>query len=444
MVCAAVALLWTAASGAGGFGFQQGDYAKHNAIFKALLSRDWPVFLGPDQSLVYTLGYHLPAAALAKLFGAAALGWKAANLFIYAWTAAGVYLALLWFVRHVRGRPEIFAPLFVLLGGMDVISWLTVPRYGLESEPFPVGFAQLQFSGMTTVLNWVPQHGIPAWLGAALFLQLKDSPGFYRNAMLLGACLALWSAFAALGVAMLMAAWLALRPQLIRDVFSAPALLRQAGGTLLAAAVLLFIIANNFAIPHGFFAAHIAEHGLWPRYAFFLLMEFGLVAIAAFMLSPRGGWRRRMLIAISIILAAVPLYQVSVHHDMAMRASLPALFVFWCLVFRAFLEQSSRRFRALALKGAIAAAVAIGSLAALQHIGGGLGIQYTHKVVMRIGLTAALQQELSAWSLKLLAPPPLEEIPDIGKTADEGGIYLAEQYHGRRQSFFFRYLAPKH
>ena len=443
LVCAVVALLWTAASGAGGFGFQTGDYLKHNAMLKTLLSNDWPVFLGPDKSLVYTLGYYLPAAAFGKLFGATDLGWKAVNLFMYAWTAAGACLALLWFVRHVRGRPELFAPLFVVLGGLDVIAWLLVPRDDLEMEPFPAGIGYLQFSGMTTVLNWVPQHAFPAWLGGALFLQLKDEPGFYKNAALLGACLILWSSFAALGVALLIVAWLAIKPRYFLDVFTARALSRQSGGILLAAAVLLYIMSSNFTVPHGIFAITITEHGLWPRYVFFLLVEFGLVAIASFALTPKGNWRRRMLIALGIILAAVPLYRVGFYHDMAMRASLPALFVFWCLVFRAFPEQSSRRFHALALKSLILAAAGIGSVTALQQLGAGLGIQYRLTIAMQVGAIAALRQELDGWSIKLLAPPPLEAVLDIGKPADKGGIFLAEQYHGRRHSLFFRLLASE-
>ena len=360
LICGVVALLWTAASGAGGFGFQTADWHKHNAVLKVLLSSDWPVLFGPDKSLVYNLGYYLPAAAFGKLFGATDAGWTAVNLFVYAWTAVGVCLVLLWFVHHVRGRPELFAPLFVVLGGLDVIAWLTVPRDGLEMEPFPAGIGYLQFSGMAAALNWAPQHTLPAWLGAALFLQLKDEPGLYRNAMLLGGCLLLWSSFAALGIALLMAAWLMIRPQLVRDALSPSALLQQTGGILLSSVVVLYIMSSNFSMLHGFFAATITEHGLWPRYAYFLLMEFGLVAIAAFLLLPPGSHRRKLLIALSIILALIPLYRIGWSHDMAMRASLPALFVFWCLVLSSFHDRHLNSLRTITLKTLITAAVALG------------------------------------------------------------------------------------
>ena len=417
IICGAVALLWTAASGAGGFTFQTWDWYKHNAMLKALLSSDWPVLLGLDKSLVYTFGYYLPATAFGKLFGPTTLGWQAVNLAVYAWTAAGVWLTLLWFVHHVRWHPAILAPLFAVLGGMDIIGYLSVPRRNLEMEAFPLDIGYLQFSGMATALSWVPQHCIPAWLGAALFLQQKDNPNFYNNAMLFGACLILWSSFAALGVALLMAAWLIIKPRRIRDVFLPPnALLRQVGGTLLTAVVLLFILSSDSAVFHGFFAKTITEHGLWPRYVFFLLIEFGLVAMAALLLTTKGSWQRKLLIALCVILVAVPLYRVGWYHDMAMRASLPALFVFWCLAFIAFRENHYGRFRALALRGLIVTAVAVGS--------------YT-----------ALRQEIRVGGMKWFDPPPLGEVVDISGQTNADEHVVTEQYHGDRQSFFFRVLA---
>ena len=389
-------------------------------MFKALLLSDWPVLLGPDKSLIYTLGYYLPATAVGKLFGPTALGWQAVNLAVYAWTAAGVWLTLLWFVHHVRWHPIILAPLFVLLGGMDIIAFLSVPRVGLEMEPFPPGIGFLKFPGMATSLDWAPQHSIPAWLGAALFLQLKDEPSFYRNGLLFGACLLIWSSFAALGVALLMIAWLAIKPQLIRDVFLPPkVLLRQAGGILLTAVVLLFILSSDYHHLHGFFAKTITEHGLWPRYAFFLLLEFGLVAIAALLLTPPGGWRRKLLVALCIILVTVPLYRVGWSHDMAINAPLPALFVFWCLVFVAFREDRYGCFRTLVLRGFIVAAVAIGSF-------------------------TALRSELGVDTVKWFDPPLLGEVVDIGEPTDAGTDHprvVTEQYHGHLRSFFFRALA---
>lgn len=414
IVCGIVALLWTANSGAGGFGFQNWNFHKHNALLKALLVEDWPVLLGPDTSLVYAIAYYLPAAALGKAFGATTLGWQAVNLALFAWTAAGVWLTLLWFVHHARGRPEILAPLFVLLSGMDYLAALFVPRAPYELELFPEGIGFLQFSGMATGLSWAAQHSLPAWLGAALFLQLKDEPGFYRHALLFGACLCLWSSFAALGVALLMAAWLMMRPQHVRSALLPLASLWQGlGGALLCSVVLLYIGSNRFAFMHGFFASTITEHGLWPRYAFFLLVEFGMVALATFLLAAKGSWQRQLLVALAIILAAVPLYRVGWAHDMASRASLPALFALWCLVFSCFQQSQFGALRTRALQGVIVAAVAIGAVSALhqlEHSSGGL-----------------------------FAPPPLEAVPDIAKP---NRFVVVQQYQGHRQSFFFRALAP--
>ena len=432
IVCGVVAVLWTATSGAGGVGFQSWDYLKHNAMLKELLVSEWPVILGPDKTLVYTLGYYLPAGAFGKIFGPTASGWLALNVFMFLWTAAGVYLTLLWFVHLVGGRPAIVAVLFVLLGGMDLAGEIFYSR-GLELElwaDFPV-VGSLVFRSTTFSLHWAPQHSISAWLGAALFLQMKDEPAFWRNSLLFGALLSLWSFFSALGVALMMGAWLVIKQQHVKEAFSLPpSLLRQAGGALLILVIVLFL-ASSGPTPYGTLIKAITEDGLWPRYLLFLMLEFGLVAAIGFYLVSHHD--RKLLFALCICLTILPLHYAGGSIDMAMNAALPLMFVFWCLVFRGFRERRADNFRAQLLNGLIVVAVVIGAASANERL-----ILNYNNLAYHIQGRVFEDQWGSTPVGKFLYIPPLPEVKDIREPSDN---FAATQYHGRPQSFFFRALA---
>ena len=74
-------LLLLSMSGVGGFGYQDTDWLKHNAILKDLVERPWPVVYeleGRDVPLVYYVAFYLPAALVGKLSG-----WLLANLTLF-------------------------------------------------------------------------------------------------------------------------------------------------------------------------------------------------------------------------------------------------------------------------------------------------------------------------------------------------------------------------
>ena len=86
---------WVGLSGAGGYGYQSGDYLKHNAVLKDLISQPWPVAYDLSDYqlgvavLVYALGYYLPAALVGKV-----IGWPSANHALFLWTLLGALLAI--------------------------------------------------------------------------------------------------------------------------------------------------------------------------------------------------------------------------------------------------------------------------------------------------------------------------------------------------------------
>ena len=274
----------------------------------------------------------------------------------------------------------------------------------------------LQYPSMTTLLYWTPHHALPGWLGAALFLQLKDEPNFHKNAMLLGTCLCLWSAFSALGVALLFLAWFALNPRFVPAACMSPsALVRQAGGTMLALPPLLFIAANNFtATDPEFYAAFASARG-----AAFLLAEFALLGLAGLYLA--GPRQRPLLAAVCILLALLPFYRFG-GPNLMIRASIPVLFVFWCLLLQAF--QNGRALSPLAaraVRGWIAAGILLGAATPLVEV-------FRAK---DDGAGQPLGRKLSY----SFSPPPVAEVSNFKFSGKS-------RYLGHQDSFFFRYLAP--
>lgn len=80
----AVGLLLSLLSGAGGYGAQDIDYPKHNAILKTLVRQPWPVDVASPKGsfpLVYYLAWYLPAGLLGRL-----AGWHAENDVKSLWT----------------------------------------------------------------------------------------------------------------------------------------------------------------------------------------------------------------------------------------------------------------------------------------------------------------------------------------------------------------------
>jgi hypothetical protein len=387
-----VALAWVGVSGAGGCGLQRGDWIKHNAVLRDLILRPWPVLfwatrLGPlwvpepaggpadlvaavrqllgepgaavpltPYCLSYSTAYYLPAALLGK-----ALGWKAANAGLFLWTAAGVWLTLLWLARLLpRAGPRAVAAAllaFPLLSGLDTLGEQLVSGHfrdwGLAHKEWWSGF--WQYSSNTTLLVQTPQHALPGWLVAGMFLDGALRGRGVGGHLFLLALSALWSPFALVGLAPLAALALAQR--------------RGAGlvsfANLVAAPAIIVLVGLHFAgragaIPGGFLWQVETPPGfpLVSRLLLFDALEFGLYGA---LLAAAGGLARGPLRAWGWLalasLTALPLYRMGLFSDLTMRGSVPALFVLWVCLLRCLLtpvRTAWARVGWLALAGALA------------------------------------------------------------------------------------------
>lgn len=324
----AVALAWTCLGGAGHFFYANTyDWGLRDAILRDLVVNVWPIKYGEADGLPMLLraplAYYLPAAVLGKLFG---LG--NADLFLWAWTVAGVVLLLLLLPLPKRSflRFLIGLAVVVMFSGMDAgglwANGLSLPMWGSHLEWWT---RQYQYSSHSTLLFWVPNHALPGWLAAALFLRHWKHPIFLAVSPLLAALVPLWSPFALIGIAPFLAlsagyavktgAWRGLR---VVHVLPAAVVLGVA---------VLYLTMDVGGIPsfdpHAAAKGRPGEDARWLfRYIMFVSFEFGILAFVLLWV-----WPSAPLWVATGVLLALPMFSFGPGNDLVMRASVPALLV---------------------------------------------------------------------------------------------------------------------
>lgn len=201
----AVATLWVASSGLlGGLPLNE-DWSVRMRVLRDLTVGAWPVGYGPaaggDTMLRFSMGYYLVPAGLGAWLG----GVGAARLLLGLWTVLGVVLAFAMIMpaRSMRRLSVVVGclALFIAFSGMDLIGFLVgraaTPALGEHIEWWT---PWLQYSSQTTLLFWVPNHALPAWLGAALVWRHREAGLAVAPAALLLVAAAFWSPLACVGL----------------------------------------------------------------------------------------------------------------------------------------------------------------------------------------------------------------------------------------------------
>ncbi|MGF9693072.1 hypothetical protein AAIH46_09655 [Rhizobium sp. 0TCS1.26] len=301
------------------------DWYKHYAIFNELTTQSWPPNVVTDGAAVgtlrYSLSYYVIPAALAKAGGTGLL-----YSLVFAWTTLGCFLALLLafgLKANLLRNSILLGIVFFLFSGADVVG-----SYVAGSMPVPpmpwlhfewwASFGEL--SSSLTSLLWTPQHAIAGWIAALLVLRYPLRS--VRNAGLLGAAVALWSPFCAVGLVPTLL-WAITRTGL-RPAFSRSNLI-VAPVLLIAAA--LYLTQGSGGIPFQF--VWDAPDVLWQKRQFswalwlaFVLLEFVVIAASIVIVVPR----RAGLIAVhALFVFALCFASVGAFNDLLMRASIPSL-----------------------------------------------------------------------------------------------------------------------
>jgi hypothetical protein len=335
----ALALAWTAIAGVGHFFYANLDWVTRDAVLRDLTATPWPPRYESDGDFALILrapvGYYLPVAVVGWLAG---LG--VADFALYLWTALGFALFLCAAIALFSTRRQRVLAVIVLIafGGMDLVGTVlalgSFPPADRHLEWW-AGFAQ--YSSNSTLLFWVPNHALPAWLGTMLILRLWRQPELARIAPMMAAAVALWAPLAAIGLAPFFAAGLNWRRD-FRGLFAV-----RTGLPFLAMAMLVarYITLDAETIPGGWAFLDGPLGTFIPLYALFCLIEFGLVALA---LQRLKSYDLVLTIAV-LVLLALPLYRFGAANDLAMRASIPALTVLALATVRPLVDPGSRVWR---------------------------------------------------------------------------------------------------
>ena len=395
--------IWLFLSGVGGFGFQNVDYRTHNALLHDLIVQEWPLMVslnGVKTFIVYYMGYYLPAAWIGKRFG-----WTAANDFLFIWTWVGVILSFVWFWKtsavnvHWRMPRTIgLALLFCLAGGLDVVGYyaMRLSQFDITNhiEWWPYYF---QYSSQTTLLYWVPQQAIAAWLITGMVV---DCIYEKHNLKYLGIALAsaiLYSPFGLIGIVpFLLLLPFMYHPKLfpIRGLHlprlsTLHTILLNFIAVWIGCVLLFYMVSNQFKFPMGLIWHGLSRPDLdWQNLAwenlplrlmdpklllivlllFFYLLEFGILAVVSLRIIHLGlrsppvdntdptssrigkfaeGLQRNFKMRLEqwilfltsiMVLLIIPLYKMGYLNDFTMRASIPSLFIFWAFIGKLILD----------------------------------------------------------------------------------------------------------
>ena len=333
-------------SGAGGIFPQNWDYHGRNAIYRDLITYDWPVTydytsadlayehekFGDEGLFSYYFAWWLPGALIGKM-----TNFTVANIFILAWQTIGVGLFFYLVCRLMRNIKYRYFWIFLAFGGLNVIGYFIV-NFGKFSETGPlIGSTHIDPSMLTFDLStllvqifWVFNQSIPAWLATMLFLQNKD----YGSAGYFLAILLPFAPFPSVGLFVMLVCYILFGKNLdqriawqrVKKVLSPENIM--ACISILPIAYLFMINSSkkgNFivdSINNGSFAYILC------LYILFVILEF-LVYIV---MMNRKNFRE--LLMCFIFFAIVPTFYIGTGRDVGTRTTIPFLILMYIWVCR--------------------------------------------------------------------------------------------------------------
>lgn len=308
------------------------DWIKHWALLNALVERPWPVQLtldGEPAYLRFYVGAYLIPAGLASLTGWSVVVWTAL------WYALGLTLAFGTLVRELAGlgRFRMLIALLALLAsaGLDRAMLLLMrpdlplTSFWMHSEWWANGMldAPTQFTGVLTLLLWVPHQAIAALLALAVLFRLRRAEMLPLAGLVVSA-LALWTPYGLIGCLPLLMARMVALPGWWRALRS-PAVLAAAAAGSGVVLLMAWILSHEPQSGGVCFSCASARLAKPSGILLFLFVELALplVVLRTRLLSEPG-----CAVALAL-LCALPWFAGPVP-DAVMRVSMPALlFLFW-------------------------------------------------------------------------------------------------------------------
>ncbi|MDP9154908.1 MAG: hypothetical protein M3O74_11745 [Pseudomonadota bacterium] len=359
--CAVVACAWTLLSVPSSQSIPYADLAKHEAILHDLSTYAWPVTFFREISgptlLRYSFAYYLIPAGLSHIFGVVN-----GHIFLYIWTALGVFIFLIYAASIARNYVFAYVTVLivVLFSGLNIIYWVfqgvsfaAFSSNVLDAWSREFGCGWLIGSNAFS-LRWSPQHTVAAFLASIMLRHYWNRPQFISRATLGFAVLILWSPFVALSFCVLAAANVLRRSVILNkdEIF--------ARSTIFAAVValflLLFVLADPQGIPSGLCVGKEPFGTLVLEYLAFTVIEFGIFAVLAILCRREITWLQLASLA---LLSVLPFFQIGAANDFQMRGSEVPMCILTFFVVEA-LQVRGRNVSRVALSVAVGAGAVCG------------------------------------------------------------------------------------
>ncbi len=342
--------VWVYLSGIGGQVYQNSDHLWRNAIFEELVNRSWPVttensYYGGTVSLIYYIGFWLPAAVMGKIFGLS-FGY----IFQMVWAAIGILLV--YFLMGAINKKYTLFPLILLIffSGLDIAEMYTTTlnpttlNFTLHIERALIPF---QFSSNTTQLFWVFNQALPVWLITLLLYMQKSNKGL----IFIISFALLTSTLPFIGMLPFLALFAFGRKYPDAKGFKEKfiALCKDSltfenviGGGTVGILSFLYLVSNIAAENKGSTSKEYNTfEDMIVDYIIFILFEF-LVYFAAM---GKFNFKRPVFWVSLCILLVCPFITVGNSMDFCWRASIPALFILMIMILETFKESKIQKKR---------------------------------------------------------------------------------------------------
>lgn len=376
-----IAFLWVYLAGIGGFSFQNFDHTYRNEIFELLADREWPVVINRYYcTMVYYIGFWMPAALITKINGEFILGYFVQLL----WATFGVFLVFYYILAALKKKVLWPIFLFIFFSGMDIIG-LYFFNKGLYATFFFSSLIETWaiphiFSSMTYLLFWVFNQALPAWVFTFLLLHQKNN----KNIIFLMVILLIFSTLPAFG-ATPFALYFCLKngEEDLRKILTFSHIKKAICSALsfpnISALLFLFPViylyfAHNFMygtfgmaselhdtiIQEGEFALDFDR--IW-KYIRFFILEAGILIFCLFFYQKKNP----LLYIVFITLVSGAFLKIGYGMDFEMRTSIPALVFLFYLTVKTLQECDLNRHKIIV--SIMLIFLAIGTVTPIQEFG---------------------------------------------------------------------------
>ena len=324
--CAGLALTLCVLGGEGHFFYANADWLARDGVLADLVDRGYPVFYhyqDRDFLLRAPLGMYMTPALVGRGFGL-----HAAHMALLAQNAALLTPMLYLVARLARPHAALVLGLMTLFSGLDIVPAFVVEiaRHAAEGLWGHLGHIEwwnpyVQYSSHVTQLFWAPNHALPGWWMAVLILLFAHGEIGFSALVAMLAPLVFWAPLPMLGALPSLTLWaFRLSPS---ERFAPRNLLAVSSG-LCFLPVAFYLTRDAGDNPHRLL---LALPDYWMLYGLFLLVEIPHAALL-YVAWPRLDARDRPALLVSFaLLIALPAFEFGHSNDLAMRASIPPLFL---------------------------------------------------------------------------------------------------------------------